>query len=253
MFFIQLSLVFQITKKYNIFKEFLFNPNERKLKIMKKLTALFLAMAMCLSMAVIATAADYAPYTFNMDGLELHFSAARSAKETLGFYDFDGTYEKEITVIYLKPGSTVDYVYDFPYAPGANYHIINDDGLYEPSPAWHDIHKGAVEKTLYDSMLLELDWENNIFLALDKSSKPSASTTPIDPAKTAYASTQNIGIDYIISDLSRAMTLRAGTIISTGTPKGVGMGFDPPKFLHAGDTVTCTIEGIGSLTNVITE
>lgn len=59
------------------------------------------------------------------------------------------------------------------------------------------------------------------------------------------------GIDYLISDLSRAMTLRAGTIISTGTPKGVGMGFDPPRFLHAGDTVTCEIEGIGSLTNPI--
>jgi 2-keto-4-pentenoate hydratase/2-oxohepta-3-ene-1,7-dioic acid hydratase in catechol pathway len=49
------------------------------------------------------------------------------------------------------------------------------------------------------------------------------------------------------------MTLRAGTIISTGTPRGVGMGFDPPKFLHAGDTVTCEIEGIGTLTNVISD
>ena len=61
------------------------------------------------------------------------------------------------------------------------------------------------------------------------------------------------GIDYIISDLSRAMTLKAGTIISTGTPKGVGMGFDPPRFLHAGDTVTCEIEGIGTLTNTISD
>ena len=61
------------------------------------------------------------------------------------------------------------------------------------------------------------------------------------------------GIAHIISDLSRAMTLRAGTIISTGTPSGVGMGFDPPKFLHAGDTVTCGIDGIGTLTSVITD
>ena len=61
------------------------------------------------------------------------------------------------------------------------------------------------------------------------------------------------GIDHIISELSRAMTLKAGTIISTGTPKGVGMGFDPPKFLHAGDTVTCEIEGIGTLTNTISD
>ena len=61
------------------------------------------------------------------------------------------------------------------------------------------------------------------------------------------------GLERIISELSAAMTLRAGTIISTGTPSGVGMGFDPPKFLHAGDVVTCRIEGIGSLTNRIVD
>lgn len=59
------------------------------------------------------------------------------------------------------------------------------------------------------------------------------------------------GIDRIVSELSAAMTLRAGTIISTGTPKGVGMGFRPPKFLKKGDVVACSIEGIGTLTNVI--
>ena len=56
---------------------------------------------------------------------------------------------------------------------------------------------------------------------------------------------------YCISELSRGMTLRAGTIISTGTPSGVGMGFDPPKWLKPGDTVTCRIEGIGDLTNTV--
>lgn len=61
------------------------------------------------------------------------------------------------------------------------------------------------------------------------------------------------GLERIISELSAGMTLRAGTIISTGTPKGVGMGFDPPRFLKPGDTVSCVIEGIGALTNVITE
>ena len=38
------------------------------------------------------------------------------------------------------------------------------------------------------------------------------------------------------------MTLRPGTIISMGTPAGVGMGFDPPKWLHPGDVVACSIE-----------
>lgn len=57
------------------------------------------------------------------------------------------------------------------------------------------------------------------------------------------------GIPEIISTLSKGMLLKAGTIIATGTPKGVAMGMDAPRFLRAGDTVTCEIEGIGRLTN----
>lgn len=56
-------------------------------------------------------------------------------------------------------------------------------------------------------------------------------------------------IPEIISELSRGITLRAGTIIATGTPAGVGMGMMPPHFLKKGDIVTCEIEGIGKLTN----
>ncbi|CAM2880428.1 fumarylacetoacetate hydrolase family protein [Campylobacter hyointestinalis] len=56
---------------------------------------------------------------------------------------------------------------------------------------------------------------------------------------------------YVISDLSKGMTLKAGTIISLGTPSGVGMGFTPPKFLNSGDEIVCFIEGIGELKNII--
>lgn len=59
------------------------------------------------------------------------------------------------------------------------------------------------------------------------------------------------GIDHIISELSKGMTLKAGTIISTGTPAGAGMGFEPPKFLKPGDVVECAIEGIGKLKNMV--
>lgn len=58
-------------------------------------------------------------------------------------------------------------------------------------------------------------------------------------------------IDEIICELSQGMTLKAGTIIATGTPKGVAMGMDNPKFLKEGDRITCCIEGIGELENVI--
>lgn len=59
------------------------------------------------------------------------------------------------------------------------------------------------------------------------------------------------GIAHVISELTRGMTLKAGTIIATGTPAGVGMGFQPPKFLKPGDVVECMIEGIGSITNPV--
>lgn len=59
------------------------------------------------------------------------------------------------------------------------------------------------------------------------------------------------GIDHVVSELSRGMTLKAGTIISTGTPAGVGMGFTPPKFLKSGDVVTCRIGEIGEITNPV--
>lgn len=58
-------------------------------------------------------------------------------------------------------------------------------------------------------------------------------------------------IPYIISDLSRGLTLKAGDIICTGTPSGVGMGFEPPIFLKDDDIIECFIEKIGKLTNRI--
>ena len=60
-------------------------------------------------------------------------------------------------------------------------------------------------------------------------------------------------IPYCIAELSAGMKLLPGTIISMGTPAGVGMGFDPPRFLSAGDKVDCEIEGIGILHNTIVE
>ena len=59
------------------------------------------------------------------------------------------------------------------------------------------------------------------------------------------------GIEEVVCELSKGMTLKAGTIIATGTPAGVGMGFVPPKFLSHGDEVICEIEGIGRLINVM--
>jgi 2-keto-4-pentenoate hydratase/2-oxohepta-3-ene-1,7-dioic acid hydratase in catechol pathway len=58
-------------------------------------------------------------------------------------------------------------------------------------------------------------------------------------------------IPTLIETISGGITLEPGDIISTGTPEGVGIGFKPPKFLQPGDTVTVTIDGIGSLENPV--
>lgn len=58
-------------------------------------------------------------------------------------------------------------------------------------------------------------------------------------------------IPTLLEELTAGMTLLPGTIIATGTPAGVGMGFDPPRFLKPGDTVDCTIQGIGTLRNTV--
>jgi len=60
-------------------------------------------------------------------------------------------------------------------------------------------------------------------------------------------------IDDVIFELTKGMTLDAGTIIAMGTPSGVGLGFVPPKFLKLGDVVECEIESIGVLSNMIGE
>ena len=61
------------------------------------------------------------------------------------------------------------------------------------------------------------------------------------------------GCAEMIEYLTTAFPLEPGTIIATGTPAGVGAGFDPPRFLAAGDTVRIRIEGIGELSNPVVQ
>lgn len=53
-------------------------------------------------------------------------------------------------------------------------------------------------------------------------------------------------IPFLISYLSRFMSLLPGDIISTGTPAGVGLGQKPPRYLKKGDVVELGIDGLGS-------
>jgi 2-keto-4-pentenoate hydratase/2-oxohepta-3-ene-1,7-dioic acid hydratase in catechol pathway len=50
---------------------------------------------------------------------------------------------------------------------------------------------------------------------------------------------------------SNILTLRPGDVIATGTPPGVGSARNPPILLEAGDRMTCTYDGVGTLTNPV--
>jgi 2-keto-4-pentenoate hydratase/2-oxohepta-3-ene-1,7-dioic acid hydratase in catechol pathway len=58
-------------------------------------------------------------------------------------------------------------------------------------------------------------------------------------------STMVFGVAYLVSYLSRFMSLQPGDIISTGTPPGVGLGQKPPTYLRAGNVIRLGIEGLG--------
>ena len=60
-------------------------------------------------------------------------------------------------------------------------------------------------------------------------------------------------INDLIEDLSTVFTLEPGDIIATGTPAGVGAGRNPQEWLHNGDVIEATIEGIGTIINTIRE
>ena len=57
----------------------------------------------------------------------------------------------------------------------------------------------------------------------------------------------------LIAIISDEVALEPGDVIVTGTPSGVGVFREPQIFLEPGDLVQVEVEGIGSLTNPITD
>jgi len=63
--------------------------------------------------------------------------------------------------------------------------------------------------------------------------------------------TMIFSVAHIVSYLSQHMTLRAGDLIPTGTPPGVGLGFKPPRFLSAGQTMQLGVQGLGEIAQTV--
>jgi 2,4-diketo-3-deoxy-L-fuconate hydrolase len=57
--------------------------------------------------------------------------------------------------------------------------------------------------------------------------------------------TMVFGVKFLVSYLSRFMSLQPGDIISTGTPPGVGHGKKPPVYLKSGNVMRLGVDGLG--------
>jgi 2,4-didehydro-3-deoxy-L-rhamnonate hydrolase len=55
-------------------------------------------------------------------------------------------------------------------------------------------------------------------------------------------------VPFLVSYISRFMTLMPGDIIATGTPPGVGMGQRPPVYLRDGNRMRLGVDGLGEQT-----
>lgn len=63
--------------------------------------------------------------------------------------------------------------------------------------------------------------------------------------QTGNTKTMIFSCAFLVSYLSRFMTLMPGDVITTGTPPGVGMGMSPQQWMQPGDVMTLGIQSLG--------
>lgn len=154
-------------------------------------------------------------------------------------------YEVELAVIIGKDGKDISQEKAEEYIFG--YTIGNDISARDIQVKHNQWFKGKSLDTFTPMGPYLVDKSEIIFpVELDISCK-------INDELRQNSNTRHLIFDiaYIIADLSKGLTLKAGDIILTGTPSGVGVGFKPHKYLKSGDTIECYVEKIGSLTNMV--
>ena len=69
----------------------------------------------------------------------------------------------------------------------------------------------------------------------------------VNGKKMQSGNTKNMifNVNFLISYLSKFMSLQPGDVITAGTPAGVGMGMKPQVFLKSGDNIKLSIDFLG--------
>jgi 2,4-didehydro-3-deoxy-L-rhamnonate hydrolase len=149
-------------------------------------------------------------------------------------------WEVELGVVIGKPGRYIDEPSAMTHVAG--YCIVNDvserEFQLERGTQW-DKGKGC------DTFGPTGPW----LVTADEIPDPHALGLwlDVDGRRFQDGNTKNMifRIPFLISYLSRFMSLQSGDIISTGTPAGVGHGQKPPLYLRAGNLIRLGIDGLG--------
>ncbi|MCM2387250.1 fumarylacetoacetate hydrolase family protein, partial [Streptomyces albipurpureus] len=166
--------------------------------------------------------------------------------------DFEG----EFCVVFGRSCHAVEAAEAMDYIGG--YTIINDVSARDAVPAIVGATTPEEGRWTWSDMLLGKQYPTfcpmgPVVVTADEIADPEnlAIRTTLNGRLMQDGHTSDLltGIAELIEQLSRYFTFEPGDVLSTGTPAGVGMGHKPPVFMHAGDEVRVSVEGIGELVN----
>ncbi|KAI1175787.1 hypothetical protein F4777DRAFT_295782 [Nemania sp. FL0916] len=159
--------------------------------------------------------------------------------------DFTSTadYEGEIGVILSKPGFRITEEDAWDYVWG--YTIINDMTARERQRDHKQFFIGKSADTYCPIGPIAVPKED-----LPKTLRVQ---THVNGELRQNSTTDDLifPIPELLAALSAGQTLQAGDVLATGTPAGVGIGKQPPVFLKAGDEISISVTGLGTLTNKV--
>lgn len=154
-------------------------------------------------------------------------------------------YEAEFAVVIGKKGNRIPEEKAYDYIAG--YMVINDVSARDMQYNDHQWYRGKSCDTFaptgpWITTRDEIKDPHNLHISLSLNG---------ETMQDSNTSNLIFSVPYLISYLSQSATWEVGDLISTGTPPGVGVFRKPPVFLKAGDTVSITVEGLGTLTNPV--
>ncbi len=149
-------------------------------------------------------------------------------------------WEVELGVVIGRPGSYIEEADALSHVAG--YCVINDvserEYQLERAGTW-DKGKGC------DSFGPIGPW----LVTADEVPDPNALRLWLEVDGHRYQDgntrTMIFRVPFLVSYLSRFMSLQPGDVISTGTPPGVGLGQKPPLYLRPGQLIRLGIDGLG--------